>query len=38
MNAAKDKAIIAWVKAVIAEKFKIKDLGRTRFLLRIKID
>ncbi|KAG3076239.1 hypothetical protein PI124_g18405 [Phytophthora idaei] len=38
LNVAKDKAIIASVKAVIAEKLKIKDLGRTRFILRIKID
>ncbi|KAG3041115.1 hypothetical protein PC128_g25951 [Phytophthora cactorum] len=31
--AAKNKAIIASVKADIAEKFKIKDLGRARFIL-----
>ncbi|KAG3075197.1 hypothetical protein PI125_g21784 [Phytophthora idaei] len=36
--AAKDKAIIASVKAGIAEKFKIKDLGRARFIIDIKID
>ncbi|KAG3015207.1 hypothetical protein PC120_g12286 [Phytophthora cactorum] len=36
--AAKNKAIIASVKAGIAEKFKIKDLGRARFILGIKIN
>ncbi|KAG3014047.1 hypothetical protein PC123_g19392 [Phytophthora cactorum] len=34
----KDKAIIASVKAGIAEKFKIKDLGRARFIIGVKID
>ncbi|KAG2928856.1 hypothetical protein PC119_g21674 [Phytophthora cactorum] len=36
--AAKDKAIIASVTAGISEKFKIKELGRGRFILGIKID
>ncbi|KAG2988307.1 hypothetical protein PC120_g23423 [Phytophthora cactorum] len=36
--AAKAKTIIASVKAAIAEKFKIKDLGRARFILGIMID
>ncbi|POM70699.1 Polyprotein [Phytophthora palmivora] len=33
-----EKDIIASVKAGIAEKFRIKDLGRARFILDIKID
>ncbi|KAG3110718.1 hypothetical protein PI124_g9662 [Phytophthora idaei] len=36
--AAEDKDTIASVKAGIAKKFKIKDLGRARFILGIKID
>ncbi|KAG3166077.1 hypothetical protein PC128_g19801 [Phytophthora cactorum] len=36
--AAKAKTIIASVKAAIAEKFKIKDLGRAHFILGIMID
>ncbi|OWZ23333.1 polyprotein [Phytophthora megakarya] len=36
--AAKDKANIASVKAGIAEKFRIKDLGRARFILGIVIN
>ncbi|KAG3018868.1 hypothetical protein PC119_g10505 [Phytophthora cactorum] len=36
--ATKEKAIIASVKADIAEKFKIKDIGRAHFILGITID
>jgi len=36
--ASRDKAVIASVKAGIAEKFRIKDLGRARFILGIEID
>ncbi|POM64289.1 Retrovirus-related pol Polyprotein [Phytophthora palmivora] len=36
--ASQEKDIIAWVKAGIAEKFRIKDLGRARFILGIDID
>jgi hypothetical protein len=38
LMAARDKAVIALVKAGIAEKFRIKDLGRARFILSIEID
>ncbi|KAE8967932.1 hypothetical protein PR002_g27905 [Phytophthora rubi] len=33
--ASRQKAVIASVKAGIAEKFRIKDLGRARFVLGI---
>ncbi|KAE9073864.1 hypothetical protein PF010_g24902 [Phytophthora fragariae] len=36
--ASRQKAAIASVKAGIAEKFRIKDLGRARFILGIEID
>ncbi|OWY93524.1 Integrase, catalytic core protein, partial [Phytophthora megakarya] len=36
--ASRDKDVIASVKAGIAEKFRIKDLGRARFILGIEID
>ncbi|KAE8999451.1 hypothetical protein PR003_g27567 [Phytophthora rubi] len=36
--ASRQKAVIASVKAGIAEKFRIKDLGRARFILGIEID
>jgi hypothetical protein len=36
--ASRDKTVIASVKAGIAEKFQIKDLGRARFILGIEID
>ncbi|POM58538.1 Retrovirus-related pol Polyprotein [Phytophthora palmivora] len=36
--ASREKGIIASVKAGIAEKFRIKDLGRARFILGIEID
>ncbi|KAE8976621.1 hypothetical protein PF005_g26531 [Phytophthora fragariae] len=36
--ASRDKAVIASVKAGIAKKFRIKDLGRARFILGIEID
>ncbi|KAE9006617.1 hypothetical protein PF011_g11485 [Phytophthora fragariae] len=36
--ASRQKAVIASVKAGIAEKFRIKDLGRARFILGIAID
>ncbi|POM59448.1 mitochondrial protein [Phytophthora palmivora] len=36
--ASREKDIIASVKAGIAEKFRIKDLGRARFVLGIEID
>ncbi|KAE9235367.1 Retrovirus-related Pol polyprotein from transposon TNT 1-94 [Phytophthora fragariae] len=36
--ASRQKAVIASVKARIAEKFRIKDLGRARFILGIEID
>ncbi|POM72955.1 Integrase catalytic core protein [Phytophthora palmivora] len=36
--ASREKDIIASVKAGIAEKFRIKDLGRARFILGIEID
>ncbi|KAE8975490.1 hypothetical protein PF011_g24445 [Phytophthora fragariae] len=36
--ASRQKAVIASVKAGIAEKFRIKDMGRARFILGIEID
>ncbi|KAE9248292.1 Retrovirus-related Pol polyprotein from transposon TNT 1-94 [Phytophthora fragariae] len=36
--ASRQRAVIASVKAGIAEKFRIKDLGRARFILGIEID
>ncbi|KAE9161440.1 hypothetical protein PF005_g31245 [Phytophthora fragariae] len=36
--ASRQKTVIAFVKAGIAEKFRIKDLGRARFILGIEID
>jgi hypothetical protein len=36
--ASRDKAVVASVKAGIAAKFRIKDLGRARFILGIEID
>ncbi|KAE8889209.1 Retrovirus-related Pol polyprotein from transposon TNT 1-94 [Phytophthora fragariae] len=36
--ASRQKAVITSVKAGIAEKFRIKDLGRARFILGIEID
>ncbi|OWY91349.1 hypothetical protein PHMEG_00040105, partial [Phytophthora megakarya] len=36
--ASRDKDVIASVKAGIAEKFRIKDLGRARFILGIEVD
>lgn len=36
--ACRDPAVIAVVKGDIAKKFKIKDLGRARFILGIEID
>ncbi|KAE9280197.1 hypothetical protein PF008_g28194 [Phytophthora fragariae] len=36
--ASRQKAVIASVKAGIAGKFRIKDLGRARFILGIEID
>ncbi|KAJ8575671.1 hypothetical protein ON010_g3540 [Phytophthora cinnamomi] len=36
--ASRDNAVITSVKAGIAEKFRIKDLGRARFILGIEID
>ncbi|KAE9204753.1 hypothetical protein PF005_g13676 [Phytophthora fragariae] len=36
--ASRQKAVIASVKAGIAEKFRIKDLGRARFIIGIEID
>ncbi|KAE8992242.1 Retrovirus-related Pol polyprotein from transposon TNT 1-94 [Phytophthora rubi] len=36
--ASRQKAVIASVKAGIAENFRIKDLGRARFILGIEID
>ncbi|KAE8901065.1 hypothetical protein PF010_g29277 [Phytophthora fragariae] len=36
--ASRQKTVIASVKAGIAEKFRIKDLGRARFILSIAID
>ncbi|KAE9259343.1 hypothetical protein PR003_g34829, partial [Phytophthora rubi] len=36
--ASRQKAVIASVKAGIAEKFRIKDMGRVRFILGIEID
>ncbi|KAE9323261.1 hypothetical protein PF008_g17414 [Phytophthora fragariae] len=35
---SRQKTVIASVKAGIAEKFRIKDLGRARFILGIEID
>ncbi|KAE9090124.1 hypothetical protein PF010_g18718 [Phytophthora fragariae] len=36
--ASRQKAVIASVKAGIAEKFRIKALGRARFILGIEIE
>ncbi|GMF64131.1 unnamed protein product [Phytophthora fragariaefolia] len=36
--ASRQKTVIASVKAGIAEKFRIKDLGKARFILGIEID
>ncbi|KAE8989005.1 hypothetical protein PF011_g18957 [Phytophthora fragariae] len=36
--ASRQKAVIASVKAGIAEKYRIKDMGRARFILGIEID
>jgi hypothetical protein len=36
--ASRDKTVIASVKAGISQKFRIKDLGRARFVLGIEID
>ncbi|KAE9014700.1 hypothetical protein PF011_g7939 [Phytophthora fragariae] len=38
LTASRQKAVIASVKAGIAEKFRIKDLGRARFILGIEFD
>ncbi|POM63052.1 mitochondrial protein, partial [Phytophthora palmivora] len=38
LTGSREKDIIASVKAGIAEKFRIKDLGRARFILGIEID